>query len=117
MEANLRGSNLGHDLLEMIVDRVRIQILAKLMGEHKVHRILKALTVLKLPGLLLPFDAIKDVHDLLCRLQLSGLSVFCRDKLTPAVPFPGPLELLVDQERSAGKINRVLGQAEDLSLT
>ena len=58
MEANLRGSNLGHDLLEMIVDRVRIQILAKLMGEHKVHRILKALTVLKLPGLLLPFDAI-----------------------------------------------------------
>lgn len=116
VEADLRRADLFHDLLEVVVDSVGIQISAQLVGEDQVHGILEALPVLELPGHLLLLDPVEDVHNLLGGLQLPGLPVFRGDELTGPVPDPGPLELLVDQNGAPGKIHRVPGQTHDLAL-
>ena len=116
VEADLRRADLFHDLLEVVVDRVGIQVPAKLVGEDQVHGVLEVLPVLELPGHLLLFDPIEDVHDLLGGLQLSGLPVFRGDELAGPVPDPGPLELLVDQNGAPGEVHYVPSQTHDLAL-
>ena len=116
VEAKPRLADLFHDLLEVVVDRIRVQVAAQLMGKDQVHGILETFPVLELPGHLLLLDPVQDVHDLLGRLQLSGLPVFRGHQLTGTVSDSGPLELLVDQNGSPGKIDHVPGQTHDLAL-
>ena len=116
VEAELRRADPFHDLLEVVVDRIGVQVFAQLVGKDQVHGVLEAFPVLELPGHLLLLDPIKGVHDLLGGLQLSGLPVFRGDELAGPVPDPGPLELLVDQDGAPGKIHHVPGQAHDLAL-
>lgn len=116
VEAKLRRADPFHDLLEVVVDRVRVQVSAQLVGKDQIHGILETFPVFELPGHLLLLDPVEGVHDLLGGLQLPGLPVFRGDQLTGPVPDPGPLELLIDQNGAPGKINHVPGQTHNLPL-
>ena len=85
METNVRCANLGDNLLEMVVDRIGVQVAAKLIGKDQVHRILEAFAMFKLPGHLLLLGAVQDIHDLPGGLQLSGLPVLGRDENTLSI--------------------------------
>ena len=116
VEAELRRADPFHDLLEVVVDRVWVQVFAQLVGKDQVHGVLEAFPVLELPGHLLLLDPVEGVHDLLGGLQLSGLPVFRGDQLAGPVPDPRPLKLLVDQNGAPGKIDHVPGQTHNLPL-
>ena len=117
VEPDIRRTDLGNDLFEVVVNRVWIQIASKLVGKDQVHRVLETLSVLKLPGHLLLFHAIQNIHDLPRRFQLSGFAVLGGHQDTLSITLARPLELLVDQNGSAGKIHNVPSEPKDLALS